>query len=101
MTRLPLVARGLTPASSHRHRDSIRLRDMAILISAAAAFCGLALLIHLVSVIVALDYPSYEIIFCVAHERDPVAPIVRALMAAHPHVRARLLVGDDRVSQNP
>jgi ceramide glucosyltransferase len=116
---------------------------MTILIPAVAAFCGLALLIHLVSVIVAivrcrppkrtlpaaaeappvtivrpvcgvdnfvedtlastfaLDYPSYEIIFCVALERDPVVPIVRALMAAHSHVRARLLVGDDRVSANP
>jgi ceramide glucosyltransferase len=116
---------------------------MTILMSAAAAFCGLALLIHLVSVMVAivrcrpprralaaasdappvtivrpvcgvdnfvedtlassfaLDYPAYEIVFCVALERDPVVPIVRALMAAHPHVRARLLVGDDRVSANP
>jgi ceramide glucosyltransferase len=116
---------------------------MTILMPAAAAFCGLALLIHLVSVIAAivrcrpprhslapaadappvtivrpvcgvdnfvedtlastfaLDYPDYEIVFCVALERDPVVPIVRALMAAHPHVRARLLVGDDRVSQNP
>jgi ceramide glucosyltransferase len=116
---------------------------MMILVSAAAAFCGLALLIHLVSVIVAivrcrppkhalapapeappvtivrpvcgvdnfvedtlassfrLDYPGYEIIFCVAQARDSVVPIVRALMAAHPHVCARLLVGDDRVSHNP
>jgi ceramide glucosyltransferase len=116
---------------------------MTILMSAAAAFCGLALLIHLVSVMVAivrcrprqraldpasdappvtivrpvcgvdnfvddtlassfaLDYPAFELVFCVALERDPVVPIVRALMAAHPHVRARLLVGDDRVSQNP
>ncbi len=116
---------------------------MATLVLAAAAFCGLALLIHLASVIVAivrcrppqralapaadappvsivrpvcgvdnfvedtlassfrLDYPDYEIIFCVAHERDPVVPILRALLAAHPHVQAQLLVGDDRVSQNP
>ncbi len=116
---------------------------MSILISAAAAFCALALLIHLVSVIVAivrcrppqrpvappadappvtivrpvcgvdnfvedtlassfvLDYPHYEIVFCVALKHDPVVPIVRALMAAHRHVPARLLVGDDRVSQNP
>ncbi len=116
---------------------------MTILTSAAAAFCGLALLIHLVSVMVAivrcrpprralavasdappvtimrpvcgvdnfvedtlassfaLDYPRFELVFCVALEHDPVVPIVRALMAAHPHVRARLLVGDDRVSQNP
>jgi len=116
---------------------------MTILLSAAATFCGLALLLHLASVIVAvlrcrppngalpppagapsvtivrpvcgvdnfveetlassftLDYPGYEIIFCVAQARDPVVPIVRALMAAHPHIRARLLVGDDRVSANP
>jgi ceramide glucosyltransferase len=109
----------------------------------SAAFCGLALFIHLVSVMVAivrcrpprhamaaapdappvtivrpvcgvdnfvedtlasslaLDYPAFEIIFCVALERDAVVPIVRALMATHPHIRARLLVGDDRVSQNP
>ena len=116
---------------------------MTILVAALAAFCGLALLLHLISVIIAvvrcrlpngalppspdappvtivrpvcgvdnfvaetlassfrLDYPRYEIIFCVAQARDPVVPIVRALMAAHPHVAARLLVGDDRVSPNP
>src|SRR5262245_24981907 len=133
----------LTSASSLRHRDSIALREMMILLPAAAAFCGLALLIHLVSVTIAivrcraparalpaspdaapvtivrpvcgvdnfvedtlassfaLDYPHYEIIFCVAQARDPVVPIVRALMSAHPHIPARLLVGDDRVSANP
>jgi ceramide glucosyltransferase len=116
---------------------------MTILVFALAAFCGFALLLHLISVIVAivrcrplegavppspdappltivrpvcgvdnfveetlassfaLDYPHYEIVFCVAQARDPVVPIVRALMAAHPHIAARLLVGDDRVSANP
>src|SRR5262249_24895263 len=49
----------------------------------------------------ALAYPHYEIVFCVAHVRDPVIPIVRTLMAAHPRVAARLLIGDDRVSGNP
>jgi ceramide glucosyltransferase len=49
----------------------------------------------------ALTYPRCEIIFCVASERDPVVPLVRALIAGHPHVAARLLVGDDRVSVNP
>ena len=48
-----------------------------------------------------LDYPRYEIVFCVAQPRDPVVPIVRRLIAAYPHVSARLLVGDDRVSVNP
>ncbi|HEY2136973.1 MAG TPA: ceramide glucosyltransferase [Xanthobacteraceae bacterium] len=116
---------------------------MIILISAAAAFCAIATLVHLVSVIVAiarcrpprhrvapvsdappvtiirpvcgvdnfvedtlassfgLAYPDYEVVFCVAQPRDPVVPIVRALMASHPGVPARLLVGDERVSPNP
>src|SRR5215472_8405158 len=49
----------------------------------------------------ALDYPRYEIVFCVANRRDPVVPLVQALIAAHPGTAARLLVGDDRVSVNP
>lgn len=48
-----------------------------------------------------LDHPAYELVFCVAREADPVVPLVRRLMAAHPHVPARLLVGDDAVSDNP
>lgn len=47
------------------------------------------------------DYPEYELLFCVAVETDPVVPLVRDLMAAHPLVPARLLVGDDRISGNP
>jgi ceramide glucosyltransferase len=116
---------------------------MTILFLAVLAFCALATLVHLASVVVAivrcrpprgpliaapdappvtvvrpvcgvdnfvddtlassfvLDYPRYEIVFCVANRRDPVVPLVQALIAAHPHIRARLLVGDDRVSVNP
>jgi ceramide glucosyltransferase len=48
-----------------------------------------------------LDYPSYELIFCVAHARDPVVPTVQRLIGEHPHVRARLLIGDERISANP
>jgi ceramide glucosyltransferase len=48
-----------------------------------------------------LDYPTFELIFCVASSRDPVVPVVRDLIAAHPGVPARLLVGDDRISSNP
>jgi ceramide glucosyltransferase len=48
-----------------------------------------------------LAYPQFELIFCVASGRDPVAPVVRKLIAAYPQVPARLLVGDDRVSCNP
>src|ERR1700759_4720413 len=51
--------------------------------------------------IFALDYPSYEIIFCLASGDDPIAPLVRGAIAANPDRPARLLVGDDRISANP
>jgi ceramide glucosyltransferase len=51
--------------------------------------------------IFALDYPSYEIIFCLASGDDPIAPLVRGAIAANPHRPARLLIGDDRISANP
>jgi ceramide glucosyltransferase len=51
--------------------------------------------------IFALDYPAYEIVFCLADGGDPIAPIIRRFMAAHPHQPARLLFGDDPVSGNP
>src|SRR5947199_7358971 len=48
-----------------------------------------------------LDYPRYEIVFCVASAQDPVVPTVRRLMAAHPGIPARLLVGNEKISDNP
>ena len=51
--------------------------------------------------IFALDYPDYEIIFCLASADDPIAPLVRGAIEANPQRPARLLIGDDRVSANP
>ncbi|MDR7037135.1 ceramide glucosyltransferase [Methylobacterium sp. BE186] len=48
-----------------------------------------------------LDYPAYELIFCVADAGDPILPLLHGLIAAHPGVPARLIVGDERVSDNP
>jgi ceramide glucosyltransferase len=48
-----------------------------------------------------LTYPRYEILFCVASPGDPIVAVVNRLIAAHPEVPARLLVGDDRISINP
>ncbi len=48
-----------------------------------------------------LDYPNYELIFCVASMRDPAIAIVRELIAAYPRADAQILFGDDRISQNP
>ncbi|MGD0314396.1 MAG: ceramide glucosyltransferase [Xanthobacteraceae bacterium] len=49
----------------------------------------------------ALDYPRCEIYFCVASAKDPVVPLIEALMAEHANAGARLLIGDERVSSNP
>jgi len=49
----------------------------------------------------ALDYPRCEILFCVASAKDPVVPLIEALMAEHANAGARLLIGDERVSSNP
>ncbi len=48
-----------------------------------------------------LDYPHYEVIFCVARAADPVVPVVKRLIGAHPNVPARLIIGDEKVSANP
>ena len=49
----------------------------------------------------ALDYPDFELIFCLAHPDDPAAALARRAMERHPKRKARLLVGDDRPSANP
>jgi ceramide glucosyltransferase len=49
----------------------------------------------------ALNYPNYEILFCAASARDPVIALVKSLIAEHPHIPAKLLVGDERISANP
>ena len=48
-----------------------------------------------------LEYPDYEILFCVAQPSDPVIPLVRRLIELHPHVPARLLIGNECISANP
>ena len=48
-----------------------------------------------------LDYRRCEILFCVASAKDAVVPLVETLIARHPKADARLLVGDERVSNNP
>jgi ceramide glucosyltransferase len=49
----------------------------------------------------AIDYPEYEIVFCVQDPGDPVIPLIERMRAAHPEIPSRLLVGDDRISINP
>ncbi|MGQ4274823.1 glycosyltransferase [Terrihabitans sp. B22-R8] len=48
-----------------------------------------------------LDYPDYELIFCVARADDPIIGLVERAIAANPGVPARILTGDDPISANP
>ena len=48
-----------------------------------------------------LDYSRYELIFCAARADDPVVPLIRRMIADHPWIDARLLIGDERISSNP
>lgn len=48
-----------------------------------------------------LQHPNYEIIFCCAKASDPAVALVEKLIAAHPHVPSRLLIGDERPTSNP
>lgn len=48
-----------------------------------------------------LDYPRLELLFCAARADDPVVPLVRRLIADYPWIDARLLIGDERISNNP
>lgn len=48
-----------------------------------------------------LDYGPYEVLFCCASADDPVIALVRRLIGEYPAVPARLLIGDEWVSQNP
>jgi len=48
-----------------------------------------------------LDYPRCEILFCVASANDPVVPLVESMMAEHPEAGAKLLIGNERVNNNP
>src|SRR5262245_56559792 len=49
----------------------------------------------------ALDYPRLEILFCCASRADPVVPVIERLIGRHPHVPARLLIGEERICENP
>lgn len=49
----------------------------------------------------AIDYPDYEILFCVDEASDPIVPLVRSVLAEHAGRNARLLIGTDAVGANP
>jgi ceramide glucosyltransferase len=39
------------------------------------------------------DYPNFEIILCVADERDPAVRVAKELVGKYPDVDAKLMIG--------
>lgn len=48
-----------------------------------------------------LDYPRYELLFCVESEDDPILMVLAVLAEKYPKVDQRVLIGFDRVGANP
>jgi ceramide glucosyltransferase len=48
-----------------------------------------------------LAYPGYELLFGFASRTDPALPIVRAFLASHPELDARIVWTDPRAAENP
>lgn len=48
-----------------------------------------------------MQYPLFELLFCVNDERDSALEVVRRLMAKYPAVDAKVFVGGSKVGTNP
>ena len=48
-----------------------------------------------------LDYPTFELRFCVASANDPAIPLIEEMIARYPHVNALLTVGASNIGSNP
>lgn len=46
------------------------------------------------------DYPEYEILFAVSHDRDPAVPLIRQIMAEFPQRRIRLFTSVKEIGAN-
>jgi ceramide glucosyltransferase len=48
-----------------------------------------------------IDYPDYEVLFCVAEESDSIVRLAHEVIAEHPERPARVLIGKDALGENP
>lgn len=48
-----------------------------------------------------MNYPTYELLFCIEDDQDDAIMIVQQLIDKYPHVNAHLFIGGERVGINP
>lgn len=101
-TGLHLATIAIASWRCSRRRSASEAIDFASPVTLVVPVCGIdPFVAETLGSSFCLDYPHYEIIFCIANAGDPAVPAVRRLIAANPDVGARLLVGDNRISANP
>jgi ceramide glucosyltransferase len=99
---LNILSIGIAMARARPPQGLLPAPDRAPAVSIVRPVCGLDnFCAETLGSSFALDYPAYEVIFCVARAHDPVVPLVQRLIAANRHIPAQLIIGDEKVSQNP
>ncbi|WP_036257859.1 ceramide glucosyltransferase [Methylocapsa aurea] len=102
LTALNCVSIGIAMVRARPRSRPLPAPDQAPGVSLVRPLCGLDNFCEeTLGSSFSLDYPAYEVIFCVARAYDPVIPLVERLIARNPHAPSRLIIGDEKVSLNP
>ncbi len=102
MTTVQLVSTATARFRCPARREPLPAPEDAPAVSILRPVCGLDnFAVETLGSSFALDYPRYEVLFCAARADDPILPLVRRLIADHPSVPARVLIGDDWINANP
>lgn len=48
-----------------------------------------------------MEYPTYELLFCIEDKEDPAVTVVHNLMEKYPNIQAHLFIGGTNVGVNP
>ncbi len=95
---LRLIQRGRTQSSERSKRCLIYQPPVSILKPLKNLDPGIR---ECVESFFRLEYPNFELIFCVASEADPACSVVRDLVQKYPSVIAQVLVGEAKIGFNP
>ena len=102
LTSVQIASTGLARFRCPERKTTLPAPPDAPAVSLVRPVCGLANYAEeTLNSSFTLDYKNYEVLFCAARADDSVLPLIRRLMAAHPRVPSRILIGDDWINANP